>query len=168
MLKDDAVELARRYREEFPDLAGKRIRISYSCPPGYNSSFVLYWVSLENRRNTRRLAGGTPGTTHYISTTVGSVLMAKVLGFGLPRYQSWVVTPLDEDLYHCQECKSSFTLEEKLESARWLQANMDGRPEEHYNLAESIIDLEYQIDERERYEEMWQEEEEWFRNLSST
>lgn len=141
--KAEAVKVAREFAQDHEGLVGRTVRSSYTPPSGYNVTFALYEVSVDNPRKVRKITSGTPGNTHFFHVPVGSVLMAKVYGQGLPQITSWVVYPHSEDLRYCDRCTPEFTLEEKLEAAEWA-AEHDNTGEAYYQ-QEAVRSLKDQI-----------------------
>lgn len=67
-----------------------------------------------------------------------------------------------EDLTYCQNCESQFTLEEKLESLKWVAANISlfdvgHNPHMPYEIEWRIEELERTIEYRDAEEDYWQE-----------
>lgn len=156
MKKSEAREIAREFAKAFPDLAGRKFRMGYSCPTGYNVHFSLYRTPVDSK-STRKVASGTPGSAYFVQGIVGHIYTQKVMGNGLSQWHSWVATPLDEDLEYCQECNPQFTLEEKLEVAEWMLESYHD-PETHWQLEDTVRILHYQIEEQEMFRD---EAEKW-------
>ena len=128
MIKKEAVAIADRFIEDLPHLANRPCRVREDPPSGYNAYGVWYRVSRGPQGGIGKshlLTSATSGSAVFFSMDTGDVVMALSVVNGWKSYHSLVILPFMENHDYQRPFYSGFTLEEKLESARWYRQFCD-------------------------------------------
>lgn len=161
MKKKEAFQLAKKFRSDHPELAGRSVRFTESPASGFNSYTVQKLVPVGPRggmQPTRRLNSATNGTM-ITSVYAGAVIMSIDYINGWPNYNSRPILPHEEDgVYAGDQWKPEFTEQEKLTSIAWAREHLPLEPWEDSNLDELEHNLKNKLEwklDQESMEEDW-------------
>lgn len=142
MTRKEAVAIADKFVEDLPHLANRSCRVREDPPSGYNAYGVWYRVSRGPKGGigkSRLLTSVTSGASVFFAMETGDVVMKLSVVNGWKSYHSFVVLPFMENHDYQRPFFSAFSLEEKLESAKWYKQFCD--PEDLYWLDDLICTL---------------------------
>jgi len=150
MTKQEAREIANKFREDLPHLADRSCRVREHPTSGYNAHTEWYLIPIGPRGGIQKshyLTFATPGSAVFLAMTTGDILMENNVVNGWKNYNSFVILPFMENHdYLRPERPFEFTLEEQLESAEWFGQFCE--PEDLYWLNPLIGEMRDQIQYR--------------------